>query len=118
MFIERLNEALKNKEMNGSELCKVLKVSSANYTYWKTSYPRIKLLSEMADILDVSIDWLLERNENELLVQEEKELIYNFRKLEKKEQYKILGIIENKVSEQKQESSTLKNGKEEDNKVG
>lgn len=62
MFIDRVNERLKKINMKGSELCKILNIPSSNYTQWKTYIPRGNLLKQIADILNVSIDWLLERD--------------------------------------------------------
>lgn len=61
MFIDRLNEALKKKNISGNALCKKLGMPNANYTNWKKQTPKGETIKQIADILEVSTDWLLER---------------------------------------------------------
>lgn len=61
MFIDRVNIKLKEKGIKGSDLCKRLDIPTSNYTQWKLYVPRGTLLKRIADELDVSIDWLMER---------------------------------------------------------
>lgn len=61
MFIDRLNEALKRKKMSGNALCNEMGISNSIYTGWKKSKPQADKLKQIADILEVSVDWLLER---------------------------------------------------------
>lgn len=63
MFIDRVNEKLKEKNIKGSDLCKKLEIPTSNYTQWKQYVPRGTLLKRIADELNVSIDWLMERDE-------------------------------------------------------
>ncbi len=62
MFIDRVNERLKEKNIKGSDLCKKLDIPNSNYTQWKQYVPRGTLLKRIAEELDVSIDWLMERD--------------------------------------------------------
>lgn len=62
MFNERLKEALKNKKMSGNALCKELGIDNKNYSNWNNNkIPRGETLKEIAEILEVSTDWLLEK---------------------------------------------------------
>lgn len=63
MFIDRLNEALRKKNISGNMLCKILKIPNANYTNWKKQTPKGETLKQIADALNVSVDWLLERED-------------------------------------------------------
>lgn len=63
MFIDRLNIALKNKNISGNALCKLLNMPNANYTNWKKQTPKGETIKKIADILDVTADWLLERTD-------------------------------------------------------
>lgn len=63
MFIDRVNQRLKEKNLKGSDLCKKLDIPNSNYTQWKQYVPRGTLLKHIAEELDVSIDWLMEREE-------------------------------------------------------
>lgn len=61
MFIERLNEALKKNKMTGNALCNKMGISNSIYSSWKKNKPQADKLKQIADILNVSVDWLLER---------------------------------------------------------
>lgn len=61
MFIDRLNEALRKKNISGNMLCKILEIPNANYTNWKKQTPKGETLKQIANVLNVSVDWLLER---------------------------------------------------------
>ncbi len=63
MFNERLQEALKKRNISGNALCKKLGIDNKNYTNWNNNkIPRGETLKEIAEILEVSIDWLLEKD--------------------------------------------------------
>lgn len=61
MFIDRLNKILNTKNLTGSALCKMINMPNANYTNWKKQTPKGETLKQIADALNVSVDWLLER---------------------------------------------------------
>lgn len=61
MFIDRVNDRLRAKNMKGAELCRRLGIPSSNYSQWTEHIPRGNLLKKIADELDTSVDWLLER---------------------------------------------------------
>ena len=63
MFNDRLQIALKNKNLTGNALCKKMGIDNRSYTNWKDNkLPRAETLKEIAEILEVSTDWLLERD--------------------------------------------------------
>ena len=108
MFIERLNIALKNKKISGNALCKLLNIPNANYTNWKKQTPKGETLKKIADILEVSTDWLLER-EN-AIEPEETRLLKNFRAADERGKRRISNLAEEEAQEQL--SSTFGNGEE------
>ena len=62
MFSDRLAEALKTNQITGNALCKRLGMENRNYTNWRNNkIPRGETLKQIADVLNVSTDWLLER---------------------------------------------------------
>lgn len=62
MFNDRLQIALKNKNLTGNALCRRLGIPNANYSNWKDNkLPRAETLKQIAEILEVSTDWLLEK---------------------------------------------------------
>lgn len=106
MFINKVNEALKKNNMKGAELCKKLNIPNSNYTQWKTYIPRGTLLKEIADILNVSVDWLLERDN--AIDPEETRLIKNYRAADERGKRRISNLAEEEAREQL--SSTSGNG--------
>ena len=65
IFAERLLELRKEKGISQATLAKHLQVSYAVVCYWETnrSEPTAPNLVKVADYFDVSIDYLLGRNE-------------------------------------------------------
>lgn len=98
MFIDRLNIALKNKKLSGNALCKLLDIPNANYTNWKKQTPKGETLKKLADILEVSTDWLLER-EN-AMEPEETRLLYNYRAADERGKRRISNLAEEEAQEQ------------------
>ncbi len=99
MFIDRLDEILKIRRMSGAELSKKLGLSSSNYSYWKKGKnPNTEILKKIADILDVSADWLLGR-EN-ALDPEETKLLNNFRSADERGKRRISSLAEEEAQEQ------------------
>lgn len=60
-FPERLKQARLNKNLRQKDIADILHVSQATVAMWETgkSIPDIKIASELAKILDVSVDFLL-----------------------------------------------------------
>lgn len=65
-ILDKITEELKNNGKNQKELCDFLKISKNNYTDWKSgkSSSYKKYLPEIAEFLDVSVDYLLGKTEN------------------------------------------------------
>lgn len=98
MFIERLNIALKNKKISGNALCKLLDIPNANYTNWKKQTPKGETLKKIADALDVSADWLLERDN--AMDPEESKLLNNYRAADDRGKRRISSLAEEEAQEQ------------------
>lgn len=78
MFITNLDAILKKRKMTGAELSKILNLSSGTYSHWKSGkIPNGETLKKIADVLDVTTDWLLERTDN---TENEAEIISFYRK--------------------------------------
>lgn len=113
MFIDRLNEALKNKKMTGNKLCSMMGINNASYTSWKKMKPKADTLREIADILEVSVDWLLEREK--AMNPKETKLINNYRKADERGKRRIDNLAEEEAQEQL--SLTTQNGYIEKNEA-
>lgn len=99
MFSERIEEALKLNKITGNKLCNKLKIDNKNYTNWKKNIiPRGETLKQIADILNVSVDWLLERDNS--MNPEETNLISNYRKTDEKGKQIIKNIAKELAQEQ------------------
>ena len=60
MFYSRLKEICKEKNTTVTALIKKLNLSSGNLSKWKKGViPKSKTISEIAEYLDVSVDYLL-----------------------------------------------------------
>lgn len=111
MFIDKLNLALKKRKITGAELCRKLNIPNGNYTHWKKNAPNSKTLKEIADILEVSTDWLLERDN--AMDPEETKLINNYRKADDRGKRRISNLAE----EEAQEQLSLTSGNGEETKI-
>lgn len=63
---EIIKELAKSKKISISELERVLGVSNGFLVKWKTRKPNPIVLEEIADYFDVSVDYLLGREEREM----------------------------------------------------
>jgi transcriptional regulator with XRE-family HTH domain len=66
-FVARLRRALQVRGMNLSELARRLGVSPSSVTNWisRGSSPLIGTAADVADVLDVNLDWLAGRTDVE-----------------------------------------------------
>lgn len=99
MFIERLEKILKEKNLKGAELSRILNLSNSTYTQWrKGKIPNGETLKKIADILDVSTDWLLGRED--ALDPEETKLLNNYRSADERGKRRISSLAEEEAQEQ------------------
>lgn len=64
MFYKRLSELCSEKKLTVSSLVQALHLSTSKVTAWKNgSIPKGDVLSDIADYLDCSVDYLLERTD-------------------------------------------------------
>lgn len=63
LFSERLKELRKKRGYTQSELAEYMNMRQGSYTKWETGMtePRIENLIKLADLLEVSLDWLFGR---------------------------------------------------------
>lgn len=63
---EKITEARKKKGMSQIDLADAMSVSRQSVSKWETgeSNPEISKLSQLAEVLDVSLDWLLSNEED------------------------------------------------------
>lgn len=65
MFTKRLNETRKSKGFTAQKMADLLSVTLRTYRHYESGHsaPTIYMLAQIADILDVSTDYLLCRDE-------------------------------------------------------
>ncbi len=99
--LDRIIEELKANNKTQTELCEHLGIRRQAFSDWKSerSLSYYKLLPQIAEFLDVSVDYLLGRSDFkrkpkfEELSEEERILLFRFRILRPKEQQRILGEV-------------------------
>lgn len=101
MFISRLKEARSNKNLSQKKLAELLHISQQAVGHWESgrSTPSPEMLRTLSEILEVSIDYLLGRDE--IPEQTKKPAEGELSELSKKKQ-EILNLLD-RVSEENQE---------------
>ena len=109
-----LAEIRKSKGISQKELAKYLKISPGNLCEWEKGRiePNIESLKIIADYFDVSIDYLVGREDDfgvirsqnaaPALDKDEQELIENFRELNRLQKQKILAYTEGMLAAERQ----------------
>ena len=64
IFSERLKTLRKEKKLTQKELAEQIGISQKSYSHWETgkNEPSLENLIKLADLLEVSIDWLFGRD--------------------------------------------------------
>lgn len=99
-IIERITQIMDTKNLNQSDLCKILGIKDSTFSTWKTrgTDPPAKYILLICEYLGVSVDYLLGRvdEDNLILSNEEKQLVLAYRNQPEMKQAvnKLLGIAE------------------------
>jgi transcriptional regulator with XRE-family HTH domain len=69
MFGDRLKELRNSKHLTQEQLAEILKVNRAALANWETNraYPDVNIIKELAIFFDVTIDFLLGKDEDSLV---------------------------------------------------
>ena len=78
---ERIKKAAKNKGVSVKKLLEDVGLNNNTITMMKKYMPRSDSLGKMADYLDCSVDYLLGRVDDPAAVEDEAELLSNYRSL-------------------------------------
>lgn len=94
----RLKELRKERGLTQKEIAKMLSITQMSYSYYERGLrePEIALLIKLSEIFNVSVDYLIE-NENERLeklTEDERRVINKFRKLNETNKAKVEERIE------------------------
>ena len=100
---ERMFATLDEKGKIAADLCRVLGVGTSQTTSWKKRNvdPPAKYLIQIADFLDVSLEYLLSGKGEKQISQSplEKEMLDKFRMLPEDRQQRVIGVLDVYVSE-------------------
>lgn len=64
IFGKRLREVRKSKKITQKELAEQIGISQKSYSHWENNktFPSFENLVKLADLLEVSLDWLFGRD--------------------------------------------------------
>lgn len=98
-IIERITQTLKEKNKLAIDLCHVLDIQTSTMSTWKTKNrnPPAEYMPTIANFLGVSLDYLLTGKEappRKTTTDDEDYFLNLYRDLPEREQWRILGIIE------------------------
>lgn len=79
-FIDKLMEALENRQISQYKLCKDLEIGQSTISSWKKGkMPTVDKIVAIVQYLEVSADWILETGEKEKLSLEEQQILKAYR---------------------------------------
>lgn len=103
----RIRERQKELKMKQKDILEKTNIAHSSMSTYVTGagIPNTEAILKIAKALDTTVEYLLigEMSNNSTLTEDERELLMLFNKLPKREQIKVLGIIEEKVKEFKQQ---------------
>jgi transcriptional regulator with XRE-family HTH domain len=99
MFGDRLKELRNSKHLTQEQLAEILKVNRAALANWETNraYPDVNIIKKLAIFFDVTIDFLLGKDEDSLLARIGAVLKENKGLLSKEEEEFLLKMFVNYI---------------------
>ena len=108
-FIDRLIEALEKKNISQYKLCKDLNIGQSTISSWKKGkIPTVEKVIAIVQYLEISADWLLETEQKNLSLEEQK-LLNAYRSADARGKKTIMRTAEAEA-EQQDESSSCRTG--------
>ena len=106
MFWEIFNSLCNEHNIKPNTVAKEIGIPSGSVTDWKKGrIPRDGTLIKIADYFNVSIDYLLGRDQKEKSATEEKplpDILYRYNELSEEKQREVISFIEFKLAQQKE----------------
>lgn len=106
MFWEIFNRLCNEYNIKPNTVAKEIGIPSGSVTDWKKGrIPRDGTLIKIADYFNVSIDYLLGRDQKEKSATEEKplpDILYRYNELSEEKQREVISFIEFKLAQQKE----------------
>ena len=110
--MNRLKELRKSHRLSQAEIAKILNITQSGYSLWELEKVTIdnKSLQKLANLYNVSIDYILGKNQNLTeLTNDEEELIKKYRMLNELEQTKVNAYMQGIFDNKENKSNTYKN---------
>jgi transcriptional regulator with XRE-family HTH domain len=104
-IVERIKLKCKEKNTSMSALEKQIGIGNGNIRRWDDKIPGCDKIIAVANMLEVSIDWLLTGKEADELSPEEQKLINYYRNTDERGKNTIMNIAASQPSSQEQKSS-------------
>lgn len=99
MFIEKLEEELKERNLTMNKLAKAINFSQSATSQWKNGrLPRADTLAEICKYLNVSADYLLELNPPPDITSEERRLLSYYRAADSRGKDYVMETAEREAS--------------------
>ena len=112
LIMNRLKELRKSHRLSQAEIAKILNITQSGYSLWELEKVTIdnKSLQKLANLYNVSIDYILGKNQNLTeLTNDEEELIKKYRMLNELEQTKVNAYMQGIFDNKENKSNTYKN---------
>lgn len=102
--MNRLLELRTESNLSQRAIAKILNISQGTYNNWENSntQPSIEQLIQLSELFKVSVDYIICNtdnyeyiNSNEILSEDEKNLLFLFKKLDKKGKESLLDFLKN-----------------------
>jgi SOS-response transcriptional repressor LexA len=108
-IVKRVDQVLSERHISYLELCRGAGISDHSITDWKGtrnkkgSMPSADKLFKVAAFLKISLYWLLAGKDEADLTPEQRDLLWNYDKLDKRDKQTVLDLIETMLKKQKKE---------------
>jgi SOS-response transcriptional repressor LexA len=112
-IVKRIDQVLSDRHISYLEVCRGAGITDHSITDWKGtknkkgSMPSADKLFKVASYLKISIYWLLTGNDEAGLTPEQRNLLQNYERLDKRDKETVLGLIETMLKKQKTEDKTV-----------
>lgn len=114
MFIEKLEETLKQKHLTMNKLAKGIDYSQSATSQWKKGrMPQIDVLKKICEYLNVSADYLLDLDKTPppILTDQEQKLLEHFRQCDSGTQKSICMLADTGATENQEKETSLNSKK-------
>jgi transcriptional regulator with XRE-family HTH domain len=112
-IVKRIDQTLSEQNISYIEACKGAGISDHSITDWKGtknkkgSMPSADKLFKMAAYLKISLYWLLTGEDEAGLTPEQRNLLRNYDRLDKRDRQTVLNLIETMLKKQKKEEKDV-----------